>query len=134
MHCAAHGRAPAAATNPPLSPSVPGVWARSLAGTLRMTQLHPPMQRSDTAIAGRLVKHRIALCRTGKRLGVTVLFDLERVEAGAQHEHELVAQHLTGGAQFTFITVTFAQQPRLAIGAAIAERGKYQRHRGYAIE
>jgi hypothetical protein len=64
-----------------------------------MTQLHPPVQRGDAAIAGRLVEHRVALGPCGERLRVAFLLHLEGVEAGAQHEHELVAQHLAGGAQ-----------------------------------
>src|ERR1019366_4529819 len=68
---------------------------RSLAGTFRMAQLHPPVQRSDTAIAGRLVEHRVTLCGVGKRLRVALLIHFE---SGAQHEYELVAQHLAGGA------------------------------------
>src|SRR5438132_14224242 len=108
MRCAMRGRAPAPASDLPISLSEPGVRMRSLAGTLRMTQLHAPMQRREAAIAGRLVEHRITFCRTGKRFGIAVLLDFEGVEAGAQHEHELVAQHLPGGAQFAVIAVTLA--------------------------
>src|SRR6478752_867885 len=108
MRRAAHGRAPAPATGPPPSPWKPGSPTRSLARTLRVTQLHAPMQRGDAAIAGRLVEHRVTLHGRGESLGVGVLFHLESVEAGARHEHELVAQHLAGGAQFAIIAVTFA--------------------------
>ena len=58
------------------------------------------LQRGDAAVAGRLVEHRVALHGRGERIGVGVLLHLEGVEAGARHEHELVAQHLAGGAQF----------------------------------
>ena len=54
------------------------------------------------------------------------LFHFERIESGAQHEYELVAQHLAGGAQFAAKTVAFPQQPRLAVGAAVAEGRKHQ--------
>src|SRR5260221_9960549 len=100
MHYAARDRALAPAAGPPSSPSTPDARAHSLAGTLRMTGLHPPMQRGDAAVAGRLVEHRVTLGGGGKRLRVAVFLHLERIEASAQHENELVAQHLTGGAQF----------------------------------
>src|SRR3954453_9241183 len=77
----------------------------SLSGTLRMAQLHAPMQRGDAAVAGRLIKHRIAFCGRGERLRIAFLLYLEGVEAGAQHEHELVAQHLAGGAQLAFVAM-----------------------------
>src|SRR3990170_624699 len=54
----------------------PDLRARSLAGTLRMAQLHAPVKCGDAAIAGRLVKHRIALDRGGKGFRVTLLLDL----------------------------------------------------------
>ena len=57
----------------------------------------------SAAVAGRLVEHRIALGGRGKGLGVAGLLHFKSVEAGAQHEHELVAQHLSGGAQFAAI-------------------------------
>lgn len=88
-----------------------------------MTQLHPPIERGDASIAGRLVEHRIAPGGSGKRRCVAILGDLKSVEAGAQHEHELVAQDLTSGAEFAFEVMTLAQQSRLAIGAAVAEDG-----------
>src|ERR1700682_1743239 len=124
MRHEARDRAPRPTANPGRVRSVavelPDVQACSLTGALRMTQLHPPVQRGNAAIAGRLIKHRIALYRGGERFRVAVLLDLERVEAGAQHEYELVAQHLTGGAQLAFEAMALPQQPRLAVGPAVA--------------
>src|ERR1700736_6355079 len=126
----ARGRARLPATNREQElPAIPDVQARSLAGTFRMTQLHPPVQRRDPAIAGRLVEHRIALHGGGEGFRIAILLDLEGVETGAQHEYELVAQHLTGGAQLAFEAMTLPQQPRLAVGTAVAEGRKYQRNR-----
>jgi hypothetical protein len=99
-----------------------------------MAQLHAPMQRGEFTVAGRLIEHRIALHRLRKRLGIGIFPDVEGVEAGAQHEHELVAQHLAGRAQFAAIMVTLAQQAGLAVGAAVAEGRKHQRHRSDAVE
>src|ERR1700681_2679110 len=111
------------------APARPDVQAYSLAGTLRVAQLHPPVQCGDAAVAGRLIKHRIALYRGGKGFRVAFLLDLEGVEAGAQHVYELVAQHLTGGAQLALEAMALPQQPRLAVGTAVAAGRKYQRHR-----
>src|SRR5215469_1563777 len=41
---------------------------------------------------------------------------------------KLVAQHVAGGAQRAAKAIGFAQQPRLAIGTAVAEFRKLQRH------
>src|SRR3981081_2819039 len=128
MRYAARDQAPAPALTRASAPARPDVRAYSLAGTLRVAQLHPPVQCGDAAVAGRLIKHRIALYRTGKRFRIAFLLDLEGVEAGAQHEHELVAQHVAGGAQFALEAMALPQQPRLAVGAAVAEGRKYQRN------
>src|SRR6478672_13668417 len=122
-------RRPRPTANPadlPCVPVAPDGQEHSLAGTFRMPQLHPPMQRGEAAIAGRLVEYRITLHRGGKRFRVALLFHFERIEAGAQHEHELIAQHLAGGAQFALETVTLPQQPRLAVSAPVAEGRKHQ--------
>src|SRR5665213_692732 len=101
-------RPTACAANAPSAPPTAEVQARSLARTLRMTQLHPAVQRGEAAIAGRLIEHRIALHRGGKGFGVAFLFDFEGIEAGAKHEHELIAQHLTGGAQLAPVAMALA--------------------------
>ena len=44
---------------------------------------------------------------------VGVLDDFERGEAGAKHEQELVAEHLSGRAQLAAIVVALAQEARL---------------------
>src|ERR1700747_3698092 len=104
------------------------------AGTLRMTQLHPPIERGDAAVAGRLVEYRIALHGGGERFRVAFLLHLKRVEAGALHEDELVTQHLAGGTELAVIAVALAQQPRLAVGAAVAKARKYQRNPRQPVE
>ena len=78
-----------------------------------MTQLHPPVQCCDAAIAGRLVEHRIALHGLREGFRIALLPDVERIETGAQHEHELVAQHLPDGAQFAAI-VEALKQPEVS--------------------
>src|SRR5712675_2519533 len=110
----------------PSVPVTPDGREHSLAGTFGMAQLHPPMQRGEAAIAGRLIEYRITLYRRGKRLRVVFLFHFECIEAGAQHEHELVAQHLAGGAQFPPIEMAFPQQTRLAVSASVAKGRKHQ--------
>src|SRR5487761_1975378 len=105
-HGEARSRVPPRPANPARQPPAPPMLApqgRSLAGTFRMALLHPPVKRGDAAIAGRLVEHRITLFANGERLRIALLFHLECVESGAQHEHELVAQHLADGAQFAVI-------------------------------
>src|SRR5580698_1268764 len=51
----------------------------SLAGALRMAQLHPPIERGDAAVAGRLIEHRVALRGSTERFRVTFLFHFECV-------------------------------------------------------
>src|SRR5712671_8080639 len=129
MPCQARDRVPRRAANPasaPPAPVSPDRQARSLAGTFRMAQLHPPVQRGEAAIASRLIEYRITLYRGSKRFRVAFLLHFERVEAGAQHEHELIAQHLAGGTQLALETLTLPQQPRLAVSAAVAEGRKHQ--------
>src|SRR5689334_20654411 len=112
----------------------PGTQRYSRADALGVTQLHAPVQCSDLAIAGRLVKHRIALHGLRKRLRVGLLLDLKAVEAGAQHEYELVTQHLTGGAHFAAIAIALAQQSGLAVGTAVPEAWKQQCDLGQLAE
>ena len=52
---------------------------------------------------------------------------LERVEARAQHEEQLLEQHLADGAQLALEAVALAQQPRVGVGAAVAELRKLER-------
>ena len=78
-----------------------------------MTQLQPPERRGHTSIAGRLIEHRIALDSLVIGLRIGLLLDIEGIEAGAQHEDELVAQHLPGGAQFAAEEIALTQQTRL---------------------
>src|SRR5260370_14344606 len=84
------------------------------------------MQRGEAAIAGRLIEYRIALYRGGKRFRVALLFHFERIEAGAEHEHKLIAHPLAGRTQLALETMTLPQQPRLAVSAAVAEGRKHQ--------
>src|SRR5258708_27931030 len=96
MHGEARGRVlRSAAKCAPAVPVTPGGQAHSLAGTLRVTQLHPPVQRRDAAIAGRLIEHRVTLCGSCKRLRVAFLLDLERLEPTSPHHHPSIALHYT---------------------------------------
>src|ERR1700689_890061 len=54
----------------------------------------------------------------------------ETVETGTEHEQELVAQHLAGGAQRALVAQPRAQQPRLGIGPSVIEARKFQRDQG----
>src|SRR5487761_1377502 len=60
--------------------------------------------------------------------------DLERIEAAARHEQELVAQYVTGGAQFAPEAETTAEQPRLGIGPAVDEAREIQCDQRKAIK
>src|ERR1700756_3087905 len=98
----ARDRIPRPAANPPrppFAPPTPDAQTRSLAGALRMALLHPLVERGDAGIAGRLVEHRITLGGKRKRFRVAGLLHLKGVKTSAQHEYELVAQHLAGGTQ-----------------------------------
>src|SRR5579863_4962010 len=108
--------------------------AYPLARALRMTLLHSPVKRGDPAIAGRLIEYRIAPGGECESLRVAFLLDFESVKARAQHKQELVAQHLSGGAQFAGIAVPLAQEPRLAVGPAVAKARKHQRDRRKPVE
>src|SRR5580692_4604467 len=105
-----------------------------LTRTLRVALLHPLMQRGNPSIAGRLIEYRVAFGAEREGFGVAFLPGFERIEAGAQHEQELIAQHLSGGAQFTLVAMALAQKPRLAIGAAVTEAWKYQRNHRKPVE
>src|ERR1700720_387005 len=77
MRCQARDRAPRPVANPPSErpvPATPVERKRSLAGALRMAQLHAPVKCCKAAVAGRLVEHRVALGGVGKRLRVALLF------------------------------------------------------------
>src|SRR5579872_3895120 len=99
-----------------------------------MALLHPPVKGRQAAIARRLIEYGIAPRGDRKSIRIALLLRLKSIEAGPQHEHELVAQHLPGGAQLTVITKAFAQQPRLAVGAPVAEGRKHQGYDRKAIE
>src|SRR5204863_9644537 len=99
-----------------------------------MTQLHAPVQRAEPAIAGWLIEHRIAPDCLVERLRIALLPDLERIEARAQHEDKLVAQHLSASAQLAIIAVALAQQAGLRVGAAVAKTRKHQRDRSKPVK
>src|ERR1700733_14103982 len=90
------------------SPRASAQQNRPLPRTLRMALLHPPVKRGDPAIAGRLIEHRITLGGECESLRVAFLLDFESVKSRAQHEQELIAQHLPGGAQFAGIAMPLA--------------------------
>ena len=57
-----------------------------------------------------------------------------RVKAAALHLHELVNQHIAGGAQLACKAQTAAQQKGLAVGAAIGEGWELQVDAGDAVQ
>src|SRR5712691_2475731 len=91
-----------------------------------------PSRRAS--VAGRLIEDAVARKRGGEGGCVGVLLDLEGVKAGANEKKELVAQHLAGGAQLAAKAMLLAQEARLAVGAAVAEAWKDQRHQREAVE
>src|SRR5262245_49671555 len=103
-HDAARRRAPPPAAKPGLRNLSAARWHSRL-GTLRMARMTAALQCRWMAVAGRLIEHAVAARRIAERLGIGLLPDVERIEAGAQHEDELVAQHLAGGAQLALKTV-----------------------------
>ena len=78
----------------------------------------PPPRRRRWTITGRLVHDAVALDRVGKGRGIGRLAHLEGVEAGATHKQKLIAQYLSGGAQFAAEMISLAQDTRLRIGTA----------------
>src|SRR5262245_60985114 len=83
-------------------------------------------ERARTSIPGRLIEHAVTVHGLGERGCVGVLRQLEGVEAGTLQEKELVAQDLAGRTQLPAKGVTLAQEPRLAVGAAVAEIWKHE--------
>src|ERR1700692_2016664 len=77
-----------------------------------------PVRRHAT-VAGRLIEHGMARDLAGERRHVGILLHLEGIEAGAQQEDELVAQHVAGGAQLAAKAIRFPQLSGLAVGAAV---------------
>jgi hypothetical protein len=92
------------------------------------------LRNRQAAVPGRLIEDRVARDLARERRHIGVLLHLEGIEAGAQQEHELVAQHVAGGAELATIAVMLAQQPRLAVGAAVPELRKLQRDQGQPVE
>src|SRR6185437_12773336 len=86
-----------------------------------------PAQSRQPAVGARLIEDREARGSLRKHRGVGGLFYLEGVEARAQQELKLIAQHVADGAQLAAKAVTLAQQARLAVGAAILELRKDER-------
>ena len=82
--------------------------------------LQPAAKRRQAAVGARLIEDREARGGLDEHRGVGRLFHLESVEARAQQELKLVAQHFAGGAQLAAKSIALAQQARLAVGAAIA--------------
>src|SRR5262245_20385011 len=83
-------------------------------------------QRARASISGRLIEYAVALHGLGEGCRIGVLRDLEGVEAGALHKQQLVAQDLPRCTQLAAKLMALAQEPRLAVGAAVAEVGKHQ--------
>src|SRR3954451_18817276 len=82
---------------------------------------HLPAQCWSAAVARRLIERAIAARCIGESLDVRRLGHLEGVEARADEEQDRVAQHLPGAAKLAALAIALAQEPRLAVGAAVLE-------------
>src|SRR5580704_354012 len=96
--------------------------------------LEAPAERRKPAVGARLIEDREARGSLDEHRGVGRLFHLEGVEARAQQELKLIAQHFAGGAQLAAKAVALAQQARLAVGAAVLELRKDQRDQPEPID
>ena len=86
------------------------------------------------AVSGRLIKHAVAADRLGECRRIGLLRHLKRIEAGPQHEQELIPQDLAGCAQFARKVVLLAQQARLAEGTAVLEHREHESDQGESVE
>ena len=93
----------------------------------RMILCAAQQRGGHATVLGRLVNDAEQLARLRQSLAKAILLALEGVEAAAQHERELILQHVPNGAQLALVAQPAAQQTRLAVGSAIAELGEVQR-------
>src|SRR5262249_5740082 len=91
-------------------------------------------QRAGAAVPGRLIEHAVTVHGLGERRRIGILRDLEGVEAGALEKQQLVAQDLTRCTQLAAKLMALAQQPGLAVGAAVAEVRKHQSNERDPVE
>jgi hypothetical protein len=75
----------------------------------------------DAAVFRALIDHAEQAAGPRQRRTEARLVALEGIEAAAQHERQLVEQHLAGGAQFARVAQPAAQGAGLAVGAAVGE-------------
>src|SRR3546814_21193836 len=80
---------------------------------------------SDLA-AGRLVEEVEFGQRLAPGVDGVLVGHLEGIEAAAQHEQKLVAQHVADRAQLALEAVALAQQARIGIGTAVADARELQ--------
>src|SRR5262245_22344397 len=92
-------------------PLVTSVGARAL---VLVAELH----RGRPAVSRRLIPDREIRERRAPILERIGALDIERVEAYAQHEEQLLQQHFADGAQLALEAVALAQEARVRIGAA----------------
>src|SRR3982750_3648080 len=65
------------------------------------------------------------IAEAGKRLlRILAVLEFESVEAAAFHVQEVIADHVSDGAQLPLVAVTLAQQARDRKAAPVAELGK----------
>src|SRR5262249_38123487 len=91
-------------------------------------------ERARASISGRLIEHAVAVHSLRERSRMGILCHLEGVEPGAMQKQQLIAQDLTRCTQLTAKLIAFAQQPRLTVGAAVAERRKHQSNERDPVE
>ena len=70
--------------------------------------MRAPTQRRHAAIGAWLIDNAVAARGFDKSAGIGGLFHLEGIEAGADQEVELIAQHIPGGAQRAAKTIGLA--------------------------
>ena len=69
-----------------------------------------------------------------ERRRIGILRHLECVEAGTMQKQQLIAQDLTRCTQLAAKLIAFAQEPRLTVGAAVAEGRKHQSNERDPVE
>jgi hypothetical protein len=86
------------------------------------------LPRGRTTVTGGLVPDGIVR-KSRMILAQRILtLDSKRVETRAQHEMQLLQQHITDGAHLALEAVPIAQQAGVGIGAPVTKGGKLQRH------
>ena len=96
-----------------------------------MTQL----QRGRAAVTRGLIPDReIGQRRPEGSERIVAFVEIESVEAGSDHEMQLLHEHVADRAHFAVEAVALAQQSRIRIRATVAELRKFERNDGQMLE